>query len=493
MNILYIKRFKSFLLLMLVSRALFSQNYQPFNPDHENTVLCGKSVLTTKIQSSLVNAEEIKVYPYWIAYPTSNSDCNYLHTHSWMGYKVVFNSLNGNLRHYFNAYNFSNPKGDSIFFNLYASLNQTWIAMENDEITVGAILERVEEKDWLGLIDTFKTIKLYIIKKADHITTDWVENEVIFSKNYGVIEFPNLQDFPLIWRKCQVTGLSNPKIGDQKFNWRRVYSMLPGDELHTEYVSVDPPRVHRKYKIKKCLEVYEENEYIIHRKINEKIAEFDNGNGNGYHWQTNETEFEETIDVSSTLNTERIKFSPEGSIILTSVSQQEPGGPKRIASLPLERYNDNSACLRTTIDYDCLSFRGYTEDQGDQFFDCSDQFPYYVLYYLPVYRKRGDVEWGEKINFDSLKRLAVNPISTIPAKLYPNPVYDIFNIELPAMIPIEELLLIDVLGRRIAPSYTVNSQRIKVERQNLAPGLYSIFIRSGDSQKSYYCGKVIFY
>jgi hypothetical protein len=72
--------------------------------------------------------------------------------------------------------------------------------------------------------------------------------------------------------------------------------------------------------------------------------------------------------------------------------------------------------------------------------------------------------------------VAVDEVTDIPIRVYPNPVREILYLDYPTDIELDEVEFIDIYGRIVSVDYNLEKKEINV--QSLVEGYYFVCIRN---------------
>lgn len=455
-----------------------AQDYQTFNSKRTalfSRDLNGQSdIQCVRIDSVKFQADSV-FYPFAVIQENeSNSyDCRFSKLASWIG-KTVTISANG-------MNTFINRTGDSIKINTKATLSEKWIAYQiQDSITIEASITKFDTLSFLGLKDSVKTISFQAFDK-DMKPFDYQINnmKLQLSKNYGFVTIVNFNFFPIHNSHFQVydlIGLTNPEVGVQNLTWFDVHDYQVGDELHvlSNYnPGPDGPYRTEDKEIYKYLERINYQDSIIYKYILihscEKV------------WWADSSSYKYSNDtLTITIRPDSIFDKLPGETLEDRYNENVTYYrhnafheliPNKINSwLVGEYFNGTDSCLNTDIDV----FRSrdkYLKGLGGAYY-------YYSMSDISsssrnlVYYKKGDVEWGTKLNITS----AVESNISEDIKIYPNPAQDKVNINIPNIgIGDYSVSIYDVLGNVIKHSKIQESNSI-INIENIETGIYMLKI-----------------
>ncbi|HKR04402.1 MAG TPA: T9SS type A sorting domain-containing protein [Bacteroidia bacterium] len=237
----------SVFLLLFVSNFSFSQNWQPLSIGWKyNYKLDNLNVVanTVWIDSSNVMGSDSIFYLNRIvmhcdtctaALGGSNpcDSCYALKNQPHFLQREVLKLADGNF--YFND-------TSKIVLNSFAALNDTWLFDSVANITAQIISTALSTV--FGINDSVKTI---LLSSGDTIN---------FSKNYGILQFPNLYGQNSYYR---LAGIEGPNLGEQVPGFRQIFDFNVGDIFHYvgEYIdgSAMPP-----------VQIYYDKQYTIAAK-----------------------------------------------------------------------------------------------------------------------------------------------------------------------------------------------------------------------------------
>ncbi len=120
----------------------------------------------------------------------------------------------------------------------------------------------------------------------------------------------------------------------------------------------------------------------------------------------------------------------------------------------------------------CLSDYVYLKGLGGPYRECHDELDMSSRNRTLVYYKKGDVEWGTKLEITS----AVETKISDEVKIYPNPAQDKVNINIPNIgIGDYSVSIYDVLGNEVKQAKIQESNSI-INIENLETGIYMLKI-----------------
>lgn len=421
------ENFRCFIIavFLFIGSNLISQDFTPFPKDI--------------VVLYLNNTNSAEQQPYYVsskdAYDASMStnrakdwsDCQWFVMNRWLGESINVDSLVGRYDFLFHSIIDNKSQGVltlSVFPN-YA-LGQTWLA----EPTYGiqAQVVDISPTTWEGIQDTIKTIELTATGFS------WQSGEIKISKNYGIVEFPNLQYFPHDWINVDRRGIQD-MVGVQDFSGEAALAMNPGDILQTERLEEFYPgstggRI--IYTNKECLRIIEASNAHQVREV--KV----------------DTYTRKLSDVDYMHNTEiKVETVDYSAVQLTDVMKNNnihyrlyPDSTKQIDSLYFIDSLIPYTCMQDPID---LCDHKFAILHGmDIFFDCDNTISY-RYHYIPLYTLHDGSELGIRQDFSRLSNHEVVEINQ--ATISPNPSSGEFSIEPPAAEKIIQYNAMDVQGR----------------------------------------------
>ena len=446
--------------------ALFSREY-----DSQSDIQC------VRIDSVKFQADSV-FYPYAVIQENEPSnDCQFSKLASWIGKSVTISENGMNT--------FVNRAGDSIRINTKAALGEKWIAYQiPDSITIEARITQFETLTFLGVIDSVKTINFQTFDK-DMKPIDYEINnmKLQLSKNYGIVTmlsfyyFPNLNgNYEDYLQEYTLTGLTNPEIGVQNLTWFAANDFQVGDELHV--LSNDNPGPYGAYRtedkeIYKYLERINFQDSIVYRYIlihgSEKVWWADSSSYN----YSNDTL---TITIRPDSIFDKLPGEPIGHYVNDYVRYNRHHAfgesiPNKVYSeLYAVRFEGTDSCLNITID-SFRSHKKYLKGLGGPYYDFEyDEVCSSVR--MLVYYKKGDIEWGTKLNITS----AVEAEISDQVRIYPNPAQEKVNINIPNFgVGNYFVSIYDVLGNEVKQAKIQESNSI-INIENLETGIYMLRI-----------------
>jgi hypothetical protein len=325
---------------------------------------------------------------------------NYCMDTSWAGERIIIRPYGENVFYSGN---------DSVKILTNALLNQSWklYSFSNGDYLEASLYE-ISSLDFLGVSDTVKKIRL-TSKDAggSNITHPFNNKEIWLSKNFGLIKWYNMRNFPDDTSAYSLIGNSNPLAGLQNFGAKEIFDYNVGDEF--DYVG------HWQSSLEPWLQGSYWQKFVILAK------NFSNSDSVSYTKEV--TEYTKWYDWSVPDST--INFYMDTSTLITRFNPFD-----YFRALPLEislidtfddvTYTSSLDSFHYPICYWCKSFPVYYSLAGS----CLEEFIgidiFNTVSYCPglgdvrstevytgngynlVYFNKGDLTWGTPVNFSAL-------------------------------------------------------------------------------------------
>lgn len=284
---------------------------------------------------------------------------------------------------------FFNERGDSIFINTTAELNDSFKLVMLTDTIIQAKLVRIYQDDVLGEQDSSKTFILKATNAQQQTIPHWLNGDsIVLSKNHGLIKafdfysFPDYYTYNNYRKPYFLVGQTNPESGMQNLDAFDIYDFEIGDEFHLEG-SIP---------------------YTVITKIKRIVIDKQVGNGSitykiDYLRIVNNPvgiiERKDTLELNvSETNMSRFWTLPDGS----ARSSMSNSNGKLIKHLT--NYGNSDSCIGVHAE-DCWARSekyepglGLTQIGYVQSWACSEIGPYLVYY------KKGSTTWGTPLNFN---------------------------------------------------------------------------------------------
>lgn len=348
---------------------------------------------------------------------------------SWIGSKIT---VYDNGDHYF-----YNVAGDSILIRTSGIAGDEWISYEfgNGDYVRGKIVS-VEYTNFLGQADSVKVIKFNAFNSAGNPVSSTVNGmEIKVSKSWGMVQalnfklFPDLYDYPFYEyiHEYILVGMGEPETGIQNLTLQDIYDFDVGDEFHIHEYSISWLQEQFYY-------------YEIHRVLNKQwmtdtIVVYDMGRCIRRQYLGNNGSLvliEDTLAVSINIQAHEdpgINEVPDKALHGDSgwgdeyhwYAQHNHPETGKIGKTFLGGYfyDEWQDCIVPLIDYDFSNY--YLDGLGGPYW-------YYGSfgsenYRGLVYYKKGEDEWGEPYDCDSLMVgiIQSKQQKDMNIKVYPNP------------------------------------------------------------------------
>lgn len=489
------------LLVIGTFNTSFAQNYQLIYPSQEkhfsyrdNSNTSNDTIIQSiRIDSMATLGNDLYYHNHQILSQTSYSGTCQLtiHDSSWIGHQIIVKPNGDHL--------FFNKDRDSILIKTTANVNDTWVLYtfpNNDYIEANLI--SINDYNLLGITDSVKTIVLQAKDNTNNnINHPFNNKEISFSKNYGLVKFYSMTNFPLDTNSCTLVGSSNPNMGIVNLTTSEIFDYTIGDEFHIEDYerSYFNPWEYDIIYIRKIIlnKVVSSNQdtltYTIARCQNRYVNMSMIPNPDTTITVDTLTEI---IILSQQSHFNQLSNEIRSDSASYSTFLIDPQLRKRAKRIDIQYYRTGTGCWSEQIGF-FPPYHTYIEGLGGPYYNN----PYTTVgtdYYELVYYNKGGTTWGTPLNLTCNLGTSVAEISNQENKIlvYPNPSLQYTNITIQNFRPSEvwAFKLYDVTGKVIRSKKVQNSS-FKVEKANLSSGIYFYQIENSTSLKSY-TGKIMF-
>lgn len=488
MESLNMKYFSSLIFFGFLSIASSSQNYQCVNS--------GSIYFLKKFQYNYPFINSIRVDSVAIAgsdsvlfpYKQVGIDYNYCLDTSWAGERIIVRPSGENVFYSGN---------DSVKILATAFLNQSWklYSFSNGNYLEATLFE-IASQTFLGINDTVKKIRL-TSKDAggNNITHPFNNKEIWLSKNFGLIKWYDVRNFPDDTSDYSLIGNSNPAVGLQNFGAKEIFDFNAGD-VFDYYTSQAYPFFASNYSYERRI-ILEKNFSADTSSVTYSIDQTSFGtSNNGYPDFVADTSYYHdtislTYDFTDYSYLRKLPFemiaSPYDDFSRTtdwidSFTYDQPYYAKTFPNFYF--YSLNDSCMMEVTGTGIYHDISYVLGLG-QVLDYEYEDPMVNYSNSLVYFKKGNVEWGTPINFSNL--LSTEDLSPQESvKIYPNPAQGFIQIGLPDNSnPYLQIEVRNEIGIVISEAEVNHQQNgFKLNIQKLERGIY--FLRILDDNQTYF-------
>lgn len=464
-------------LLPLFTLILNAQDYQTVT-SNRISYFEGEAgyISCIKIDSVTFDADSI-LYPMK-SIRQVDYECYTPYGDAWIGGKIIVKDNGTNL--FFNKYR------DTIRIETQAKLHDEWTAFHlQDSLTIKATISKHDTMEFLGLVDSVKTIDFtaydkYLNPVEINSRSNW---QMKISKNHGLIQTFDKYYFALPYkgyslineqnRLYTLVGLSAPEVGFQNITWFDVNNFQPNDEIHIIEKDVDSegPEISRiinkiRYKYLSRSETDSSINYSIERtkSISKQF------NDSSFYSYSHDT-------IISTVYKDTIFDMLPGQPIIDDYTLYQNIMTREMKSNTdnVSAFGGEDSCWYEII-YDGCWTEHFYSGLGGPYYYCDYLFTMGYSERKLVYYKKGNVEWGTPLVITAVdEKHAENN-----AKLYPNPASDFVTIEKNTSTKDLFFELTDLNGRKIL-SRILDSNIKQIELKNLEPGIYLYTIRNSNT------------
>lgn len=389
---------------------------------------------------------------------------------------------------------FYNVAGDSLLIKTSASVGEEWMcySFDTEDYVKGKVISW-EEMSFLDQVDSVKTIQFNAVSLAGNPIPNAINGKKIkISKSWGMVQtlnfklFPDLYDYPGYEEinEYDLCGMTNPETGIQNLTIKRIFDYNVGDEFHIHQSSSSWLQDNYFY--------YEIHRIMDKQWISDSVIQYNIERCIRRHYLASDTliMFHDTLisDVNlnsywdAHLNKVPDKYRSIGSDWGTEYywyeQQDNPGFNRMSKGFFGGYFNDpEEDCIYPLIDYDYSCH--YLEGLGGPYWDYGSfgSNEYRGL----VYYKKGEEEWGDPYECDSLLTgilhrnldgvdlmVAPNPMTSSTTFTFKNPSGELFT-----------LVLFDSFGRAIK-SLTTQTDRLVLDKERTLSGIYFYILYKGE-------------
>ncbi|WP_243347744.1 T9SS type A sorting domain-containing protein [Parabacteroides sp. FAFU027] len=394
---------------------------------------------------------------------------------SWIGKKVIVRPDE--------TVFFINCDGDTIRLKAQAGLKESWTAYQQNLTTVIAEVTALDQRVFLGLKDSVKTISFKVYDATMKPTPHMLDTlTILLSKHYGIIQSLNFYNFPNRFLSTySLEGMDNPQVGVQNLTWKDVWDFQPGDELHitTEnYAGIPSPIRLFSKTIDKYLartQIADTIIYTIDRtesfcidSVGEKTTQITHGIITDKIYPNLQFDF---------LSKENNSSYPKNEF---NCMIQSDSNSKQSNAVPLVNLQ---SCWNEIMADGCFAAKNYQRGLGGPYFYCDGFDAFSIARRDLVYYKKGSTEWGNKLIITGV----TTPVQENPISVNINENKQLTVKVAPEQLPCI-LELISLAGTAVQKSKLGNIVN-ELNLQNLSTGIYLYRITS--SGRNAACGKVV--
>lgn len=459
-----------------------AQDYSPFYSNRIANYTTGNSSshYFVKVDSSYIDTLGRKHYCFTNTYIDRAPFCfdcgeSYCFNGNFLGEKAIKTNNND--------YIFINTYRDSIYFDSNANILDTSLFFKNDTLLIKQVLQKIEQKNILGITDSVKYFKLIAYDSTlNQIAFPYSIDTFKLSKNYGIVEAFNFNSLPYrlnysssffdtIGDNVQqtyfaISGISNPDMGIKDINAYEIYDFNIGDEFHySGYFGNN----YKEYSISKILSRTDSidatlKKIIIYR-LEIKSACYCPYGGPPLEFRYNVGYDTLLVDSNNILNKMSSKFYNTSHVKLENLNT------KTISIWDAYRINGfENNCMTREYRGSVYTDRTYKKGLGLFSYEAYSYNKYMVYY------KKDTLEWGNPINLSDYVGIANK--QNLLFKMYPNPAESIL------LISSNDLKLTSVefynLEGKLVFSNQINSIHNYIDIGSLSKGFYVVKLTSDE-------------
>ncbi|WP_052594257.1 T9SS type A sorting domain-containing protein [Aureispira sp. CCB-QB1] len=490
-----------FLLILVTFKHAYAQNYALISPTqekhfrHVNNYNIGS--LTTIESIRIDSTNHLGNHTFYrnhqvLTQTSYTGSCQIMvHDSSWVGHQILAYP-NGD-------YLFFNRHNDSILIKTMANTNDTWrlYTFPNQDY-IEAKVVGVVNSSILGTMDSVKTIQLQVKNSSNNnINNPFNQKEIKFSKNYGLVSFYAMPNFPLDTNSYHLVGSSAPDLGTVNVTASDIFNYDIGDIFHIKdyYQSSSAPWEYNYKNIRKVVldKVVSNNQdtltYTMARCQNR------------YHSQSMSATPDTTITVDTIVETiilsehtylNQLSNEIRSDSMSYSTFLIDPPTNRRSKRVDKQYYRVGPNCWSELIG-SFATYHTYIEGLGGGYF-VNYGTVLGVQKYELVYFSKSGTTWGTPLNIDCTVNTSTSKLaaSSNDILVYPVPTSDKVTIEIQNFSQYKNwsLELYDTTGKMLR-SNSITSRSIVLQKLDLPNGIYFYKIQNEDTAHSY-TGKLIF-
>ncbi len=219
---------KHLLLLLVLCLSVYTataQNYSPIVTGNTSIYEKGFEGDYALHVDSITTDPKGTAYHFIKTWSEKTQNCNTYHQSTWAGPKCV---VSGNTFYFFNKDN------DTITFKPSSELNSKWKVYKypDGRYFEGEVTAKTQRSLFNTIIDSVRTITIRLKNEEGEDISGSPSPNYVFSKEHGMLELWELNEFPSSVNYFYLRGMSNPKIGKQLMTPRTIFDYDIGDEFH---------------------------------------------------------------------------------------------------------------------------------------------------------------------------------------------------------------------------------------------------------------------
>jgi hypothetical protein len=490
------KNLLSLVSILLFGFAGFAQDYQCIRDNATYLYSDGTYIKAIRVDSVVSTTEGLIYYNYPTLSWDDEMDCYNRYSPSWIGRKVLVKPNGDNI--------FYNRNNEPITIKTLNNIGESW----NLFLDIQATIVDVQSMEFLGLVDSVKTISVSYKKSNGENGKQAKEQLLLLSKNYGLIKTINFKLFPDMTEELfiynefctsfELVGISDPLVGIKNLTVDMVYDVNIGDEIDTyhQWEGLSGYYEESKYKkhfLQKEFSPYNDTvTYMIHKcGWTMKIIPY----SGTYYYYFHDTVFASYyIGYDPVINALPNEVVPNGydefSVIIATYHD---GTGKLLKTewpgfFPCNYISDSCLCVLESKDIKEIGsdMRYYYESLGNYFFHThiNDGTEWSV----PVYYESANILWGIPYGFncdDFVTSEKEWTISQNEPLISPNPLHDRAKLTIDNPENKEyQFQLFNSMGVLVR-EYYFQTNELMIPRENLGNGIY-FYLLNDDGQ--FKCG-----
>lgn len=485
------KYFAIFSLLNLIISQAFTQNYECvkidatyYYTDADFTFTGAQTYHAIRIDSLEVNGTTTTYYNFpVIGIENGQYECYSGDWPSWIGSRIKVED-DGTTTFY-------NFEDKPIIIKSHFDTGQSWICYEfYTGYYIRAYIDSMEEMTFLGLTDMVKKITFQVMDSMGNLYPHPVNYMyLLLSQNHGLIRTINFKVFPdfqdNFWGdECHeyiLCGISDPEVGIQNLTMDQIFDFEIGDEFHlSDHTWVGWDTDH-----------FDFIKIVLDKEINGSEFTYTFARcGRKEHWDS----YYNTHFVWSVQDTITETISP----IYTNYSTFDALPDEYIAfgdtlyyeyAWATQHLNPDFNRMQKTIyegyyssyPHDCIEqiITDKSEFWDEHFYEGLggpywEQITYWSSHRKIIYFKKGDDEWGEPFDCDSLL-VNTQPINKqkFGITIAPNPMKDFtrINVAISGQQNVK-IAIYNSMGEKVRENLITNE--LILQKEGLHPGIYLI-------------------
>jgi hypothetical protein len=438
-----------FVIVLIVSAYVQAFDFQPIYSQH--TLLFGfpDKIVNNTLESFKVDS--VVVLGDSIFFPAQNiklsgNNCASPYGGSCFGKKIIVK--NKQMTYCINVDN------DTIKIKSDARLNEKWEFFKRPNISVMAIVQKIDTMSVLGVVDSVKTIVLEVTDLTmQPLPHKMHGKKLLLSKTFGLISFPEFYNFPDYNSYIYVdkptdlvlVGTTFNSLGIQNLKWFDVFDFENGDELHVETKSGSGmynsfKSFNEKQIIKYSNRTYYTDSIVYNVELTTQRT--------SYSLQESITDYShvftrKTIYKNEIFDNLSGKSFVEHDYLKAIEQKKEMVDTKYFTSIYQTYYrSNNDSCWNNIIADGCFPYDSYLKGLGGPYGSCQGLFLDFYDETL-VYYKKGQKQWGTPFIINALNN------SELVNECLVNVSQNILRIDLTRMPKDNWVYIFDVNGKVI--------------------------------------------